>query len=65
MKEQKEADGTVRKSVSVDRVLCKGCGICQGTCPKRGVDVAGFTYGQIEAQIDAALAESTAVEEGI
>lgn len=65
MEEHKGADGTLRKTVSVDRVLCKGCGICQGTCPKRGVDVAGFTYGQIEAQIDAALAKNATVEEGI
>jgi heterodisulfide reductase subunit A len=63
MAEYKDADGSERKTVTVDRVLCKGCGICQGTCPKRGVDVAGFTYGQIEAQIDAALAENAAVEE--
>jgi heterodisulfide reductase subunit A len=66
MVEYKEADGSMRKTVTVDRVLCKGCGICQGTCPKRGVDVAGFTYGQIEAQIDAALAQENATaKEGI
>jgi hypothetical protein len=25
------------------------------TCPKQGIFVAGFTLGQIEAQVDAAL----------
>ena len=42
--------------MTIDQVLCKGCGICQGACPKRGVVISGFTYAQIEAQIDAALA---------
>ena len=56
-------DGTPLKTVHIDPVLCKGCGICQGTCPKRRVDVAGFTYAQLEAQIDAALEPSDAVEE--
>ena len=50
------SDGEPRKTVTIDQVLCKGCGICQGACPKRGVVISGFTYAQIEAQIDAALA---------
>jgi heterodisulfide reductase subunit A len=58
-----DEEGMLKKTVHIDPVLCKGCGICQGTCPKRGVDVAGFTYGQIEAQIDAALEESEPAEE--
>ncbi|MGE4561059.1 MAG: CoB--CoM heterodisulfide reductase iron-sulfur subunit A family protein, partial [Desulfobulbus sp.] len=58
-------DGTPLKTVHIDPVLCKGCGICQGTCPKRGIDVAGFTYAQIEAQIDAALEENGPVEERV
>jgi heterodisulfide reductase subunit A len=52
-------DGQSLKTVTIDQVLCKGCGICQGACPKRGVIIAGFTYDQIEAQVDAALAETT------
>ena len=63
--EYKDSEGVARKTVTVDRVLCKGCGICQGTCPKRGVDVAGFTYAQIEAQIDAALDATAPAEEGV
>jgi heterodisulfide reductase subunit A len=54
--------GTPLKTVAIDQVLCKGCGICQGTCPKRGVTIAGFTYDQIEAQIDAALMDALPTE---
>jgi heterodisulfide reductase subunit A len=54
--------GMPLKTVAIDQVLCKGCGICQGTCPKRGVTIAGFTYGQIEAQIDAALVDEPQIE---
>ncbi len=61
--EYEDEAGTARKTVAIDQVLCKGCGICQGTCPKRGVDVAGFTYDQIEAQIDTALCEHVQHEE--
>ncbi len=50
-----DEDGSVKKSVTINQALCKGCGICQGTCPKRGITISGFTYDQIEAQIDAAL----------
>lgn len=59
----KKSDGTIRPVVTVDQVHCKGCGICQGTCPKRGIGIAGFTHAQIEAQIDAALAEEHEVAE--
>jgi len=44
------------KVIVVNKAQCKGCGLCQGTCPKRGVNVAGFTMKQINAQIRAALA---------
>jgi heterodisulfide reductase subunit A2 len=56
--EYEDEQGMVLKTVTIDQVLCKGCGICQGTCPKRGVDVAGFTYAQIEAQVEAALGDA-------
>lgn len=61
--EYADENGTARKTVTIDQVQCKGCGICMGTCPKRGVDIAGFTYAQIEAQIDAALEAPVATEE--
>lgn len=63
--EYRDGEGNPLKTVYIDQVLCKGCGICQGACPKRGVDVAGFTYSQIEAQIDAALDETSRLEEGV
>ena len=53
--EYEDEEGTAKKTVTINQVLCKGCGICQGTCPKRGITIAGFTYEQLEAQIDAAL----------
>ena len=48
--------------VVINPQWCKGCGICQGACPKRGVTIAGFTYDQIEAQIDAAFDEAAKAE---
>ncbi len=55
--EYRDSEGTPLKTVTIDQVRCKGCGLCQAACPKRGVTIAGFTYDQIEAQIDAALHE--------
>ncbi|MCK4457848.1 MAG: CoB--CoM heterodisulfide reductase iron-sulfur subunit A family protein, partial [Thermoplasmata archaeon] len=49
------SDGTVKKTVDVDETACKGCGVCQATCPKDGIFVRGFTLGQINAMIEAAL----------
>ena len=54
--ENYEADGREHKRIAVDKALCKGCGICMATCPKRGVNVAGFTMDQLAAQIDTVLA---------
>jgi heterodisulfide reductase subunit A len=53
--ESKDKDGVEELTVSVNKAHCKGCGLCQGTCPKRGISVAGFTFKQIESQIEAAL----------
>lgn len=44
-----------RKIIAVHTARCKGCGACQATCPKDGVEVGGFTYRQLSAQVDAAL----------
>ncbi len=43
------------KTVTINSAQCKGCGQCQGTCPKRGVYVAGFTMEQLSSQVKAAL----------
>jgi len=48
-------DGGVKKTVEVSEVQCKGCGSCMATCPKQGIYVAGFTPGQLSAQVEAAL----------
>jgi heterodisulfide reductase subunit A len=54
---KKPAGDAARKYIEVNKAQCKGCGLCQGTCPKRGVmSVQGFTMDQISAQIQAALA---------
>ena len=42
--------------MEVNEILCKGCGSCMATCPKKGVEVAGFTLDQLGAQVEAALA---------
>lgn len=47
--------GSIKKVVETNDSICKGCGCCQATCPKNGVFIRGFTLGQIEAQIHAAL----------
>ncbi len=44
-------------SIAVNPGLCTGCGICQGTCPKRGISIPGFTLDQLNAKINAVLAE--------
>jgi len=41
--------------VEVNAAVCKGCGSCMATCPKKGIYVAGFTPEQLTAQVDAAL----------
>jgi heterodisulfide reductase subunit A len=48
-------EGKMKKTVEVNEALCKGCGSCMATCPKRGVEVAGFTLDQLGAQVEAAL----------
>ncbi len=44
-----------RQIVAVNPVRCKGCGSCQATCPKEGINVGGFTYRQLSAQVMAVL----------
>jgi heterodisulfide reductase subunit A len=40
----------------VNEVLCKGCGTCVATCPAGVAVQHGFTYAQVIAEIDGALA---------
>jgi len=49
------SDGSIKKTVERDGALCKGCGVCQATCPKQGIFVRGFKVEQLGAMVDAAL----------
>jgi heterodisulfide reductase subunit A len=51
-----ELEPAPKRHVVVNSAQCKGCGCCQATCPKNAVNVAGFSYDQLAAQIAAALA---------
>ncbi len=55
--EETDKKGNAHTLAVLNKALCKGCGICQGTCPKRGITVAGFTYEQLSAQVEAALVD--------
>ena len=48
-------DGAVKKTVDADPAKCRGCGVCQATCPKLGIFVRNFRLDQISAMVEAAL----------
>jgi heterodisulfide reductase subunit A2 len=48
-------NGNGKQKLVVRAAKCKGCGTCQATCPKEGISVTGFSYGQLSAQVRAAL----------
>jgi heterodisulfide reductase subunit A len=48
-------EGQIKKIVESDPSLCKGCGVCMATCPKKGITVDHFRLEQIQAMVDAAL----------
>jgi len=52
-----EKNGETKAKVEVNEALCKGCGVCMATCPKKGIDVRRFTLDQLQAMVDAALTE--------
>jgi heterodisulfide reductase subunit A len=47
--------GEIKKTVDRDAALCKGCGVCQATCPKGGIVVNNFKLPQLVAMVHAAL----------
>ncbi len=49
------SNGSIKKTVERDGALCKGCGVCQATCPKKGVFIRSFRLEQLGAMVDAAL----------
>jgi heterodisulfide reductase subunit A len=48
-------DGAVKKTVESDPAKCRGCGVCQATCPKQGIFVRNFRPDQLSAMANAAL----------
>jgi heterodisulfide reductase subunit A len=48
-------DGAIKKTVESDPAKCRGCGVCQATCPKKGIYIRNFRLEQISAMVDAAL----------
>ncbi len=61
--EEREENGRIIKKVRTDIALCKGCGMCEATCPKGGILVHGFTIDQIRAQVDAIIESMEEKEE--
>jgi len=42
----------------VIKALCKGCGLCAADCPKECITIVHYTDEQLQAQVEAALAEN-------
>jgi heterodisulfide reductase subunit A-like polyferredoxin len=40
--EYMQEDGSVKKTVDVNEAICRGCGVCMATCPKKGIFVRHF-----------------------
>lgn len=45
----------IKRHIEIDNNLCQGCGLCQGTCPKFGVHVEGFSMSELQQKITKAL----------
>jgi heterodisulfide reductase subunit A len=52
------ADAKQKIKATVTAAMCAGCGACAAECPRGAITMRHFTDLQIEAQIDAALAEN-------
>jgi heterodisulfide reductase subunit A len=53
-------DAKTKTPARVTEAACSGCGTCAAECPTRAIRMNHFTDAQIEAQIDAVLAEDPA-----
>jgi heterodisulfide reductase subunit A len=49
-----------RRVAVVQEALCKGCGTCVAACPTGAISGAGFTDGQILAELEGLLADAHA-----
>ena len=49
---------TEAKEPLVIKALCKGCGLCAADCPKECITIVHYTDAQLQAQVEAALAEN-------
>jgi heterodisulfide reductase subunit A len=54
----KDEKGRPIKQAKLTKALCKGCGTCAADCAKGAITMLGFTDQQIEAQMEALLAEN-------
>ena len=45
------------KKAEVNAALCKGCGACVAVCTPRALDLAGWSMDQMDAMVDAMVAE--------
>jgi heterodisulfide reductase subunit A len=52
------ADAKAKIPARVTEAACAGCGTCAAECPAQAIRMNHFTNAQIEAQIDAILAEN-------
>ncbi len=50
--------GARKQKLVVILAKCKGCGTCQATCPREGINVTGFSSNELSAQVRAALQEA-------
>jgi ferredoxin len=49
--------------MTVNQILCKGCGVCPSACPSAAITLRHYTSIQIDAQLDALLAKAGSSEQ--
>jgi len=50
-------DEKVEQKALVTPALCMGCGACAAVCPRRAINVSGWTLDQFDAMVDAIAAD--------